>query len=159
VESLDGVAAATKLALDVTDPTAVQAALDATLQNDFWNVQVSSADQSVAFSTREGEPLLNLRLQGTGPCVMRVEAPSGVQVWGLGQCFADPDARVDLVGHRRTVSDHGVVDKFRPYGRGLQSYVAGTEGYIQIPLNPGLFSRGAAGEWGWAPTREFSLCS
>jgi len=31
VESLDGVAAATKLALDVTDPTAVQAALDATL--------------------------------------------------------------------------------------------------------------------------------
>src|SRR5664280_1462493 len=36
------------------------------LQNDFWNVQVSSADQSVAFSTREGEPLLNLRLQATG---------------------------------------------------------------------------------------------
>ncbi|HEX2810995.1 MAG TPA: TIM-barrel domain-containing protein, partial [Kineosporiaceae bacterium] len=104
------------------------------LQNDFWNVQVSSADQSVAFSTREGEPLLNLRLQGTGPCVMRVEAPSGVQVWGLGQCFADPDARVDLVGHRRTVADHGVVDKFRPYGHGLQSYVAGTEGYIQIPI-------------------------
>jgi alpha-glucosidase (family GH31 glycosyl hydrolase) len=104
------------------------------LQNDFWNVQVSSADQSVAFSTREGEPLLNLRLQGTGPCVMRVEAPSGVQVWGLGQCFADPDARVDWVGHRRTVADHGVLDKFRPYGHGLQSYVAGTEGYIQIPI-------------------------
>jgi hypothetical protein len=34
VESLDGVAAATKLALDVTDPTAVQAALDATLQRE-----------------------------------------------------------------------------------------------------------------------------
>ena len=55
-------------------------------------------------------------------------------MWGLGQCFADPDARVDWIGHRRQVDQHGVHDEFRPYGHGLQSYVAGTEGYIQIPI-------------------------
>ena len=36
------------------------------LQNDYWNVAVSSADQSAAFSTLDRQPLLNLRAQGDG---------------------------------------------------------------------------------------------
>jgi len=112
----------------------VGTAVTSTLQNDFWDVAVSPPDQSVAFSTRDGEPLLNLRLQGAGPCRLSVEAASGVQVWGLGQCFADPDPRVDWIGHRRQVDQCGVHGEFKPYGHGLQSYVAGSEGYIQIPI-------------------------
>lgn len=104
------------------------------LQNDFWNVAVSSADQSAAFSTLDRQPLLNLRAQGDGPCRLSVEVAPGVQVWGLGQCFAAPDSRVDWIGHRRQVDPCGVHAEFKPYGHGLQTYVAGSEGYIQIPI-------------------------
>jgi alpha-glucosidase (family GH31 glycosyl hydrolase) len=106
-----------------------------TLQNDYWNVTVTPQEQSVAFTTRDGRPLVNLRLQGDGPCTLTVDVAPGVQVWGLGQCFAPPDARVDWIGHRRQVDQCNVLRDFRPYGHGLQTYVGtDAEGYIQIPI-------------------------
>ncbi len=118
----------------LADKLPVGSTVTGTWQNDFWTVAVSAPDQSVAFSTHAGELLLNLRLQGGGPCRLTVETSPHVQVWGLGQCFASPDTRVDWIGHRRQVDVQNVSNEFKPYGHGLQSYVAGTEGYIQIPI-------------------------
>lgn len=104
------------------------------LRNDFWHVTVDTADQSLEVRTVDGRSLVSFRARGSGPCRLTIEVASGVQVWGLGQCFVAPGARVDWIGHRRQVDACGVHPEFRPYGHGLQTYVAGSEGYIQIPV-------------------------
>ena len=64
-----------------------------TLQNDYWNVTVTPQEQSAAFTTHDGQPLLNLQLQGNGPCTLTVDVAPGVQAWGLGQCVRNVACR------------------------------------------------------------------
>jgi alpha-glucosidase len=107
-------------------------------QTALWKVTAGPADPQgftpVTITTVDGEPLVGLRLTGGGPCVLHVEVASGVQAWGLGQCFGPPSARVDWVGRRRSVDDANVNGQYRPYGHGTQGYEGGTEGYLQIPV-------------------------
>ena len=112
--------------------------VDSTAQTALWKVSVGDPDErgnrAVAVHTLDDDPLVTLRLTGGGPCVLHVEVASGVQAWGLGQCFGSSAARVDWVGRRRSVVDANVMDKFRPYGHGTQLYEEGVEGYLQIPV-------------------------
>jgi hypothetical protein len=51
----------------------------ATFQNDYWNITVAPQEQSVAFTTHDGQPLLKLQLQGNGPCTLTVDVAPGVR--------------------------------------------------------------------------------
>src|SRR4051794_59716 len=96
-----------------------------------WKVSLGDPDERgyrpVSVRTLDDRPLMALRLTGGGPCVLQVEVASGVQAWGLGQCFGPSSARVDWVGRRRSVVEANVVDKFRPFGHGTQVYENGVE--------------------------------
>ena len=112
--------------------------VDSTAQTSRWKVSLGDPDERgyrpVRVRTLDDRFILALQLTGGGPCVLQVEVASGVQAWGLGQCFGPSSARVDWVGRRRSVVDANVVDKFRPYGHGTQGYENGVEGYLQIPV-------------------------
>ena len=112
--------------------------VDPTAETTLWKVSVGDPDERghrpVAVHTLDDRPLVTLRLTGDGPCVLHVDVASGVQAWGLGQCFGPSPARMDWVGRRRSVDDANVTDKFRPYGHGTQVYEEGVEGYLQIPV-------------------------
>ncbi|SNS35857.1 alpha-glucosidase [Geodermatophilus pulveris] len=116
----------------------VGTAVDATAETTLWKVSVGDPDERgnrpVTVRTLDDRPLVALRLTGGGPCVLDVQVASGVQAWGLGQCFGPSSARVDWVGRRRSVVDASVQDRFRPYGHGTQDYEKGVEGYLQIPV-------------------------
>ncbi len=103
-----------------------------------WQVAAGASDADgrgvVTITTAQGQQLLRLWLTGGGPCTLHAEVASGLQAWGLGQCFAATGSRADWVGRRRNVVDANVNDKYRPYGHGTQTYEAGIEGYLQIPV-------------------------
>ena len=112
--------------------------VDSAVETTLWKVSVGDPDETghrvVAVRTLDDHPLVSLRLTGGGPCVLHVEVASGVQAWGLGQCFGPSSARMDWVGRRRGVADANVQHRFRPYGHGTQDYEKGVEGYLQIPV-------------------------
>src|SRR3954447_1388112 len=116
----------------------VGTAVDATAETTLWKVSVGDPDERgnrpVAVRTLDDRPLVALQLTGGGPCVLDVQVASGVQAWGLGQCFGPSSARVDWVGRRRSVVDANAQERFRPYGHGTQDYEKGVEGYLQIPV-------------------------
>ncbi len=103
-----------------------------------WEVATGLSDEDgrgvVTITTAQGQQVLRLWLTGGGPCTLHAEVASGLQAWGLGQCFATTASRADWVGRRRNVVDANVVDKYRPYGHGTQVYEEGVEGYLQIPV-------------------------
>lgn len=103
-----------------------------------WQVAAGPADADgrslVTVSSAAGEQVLRLWLTGDGPCTLHVEVASGVQAWGLGQCFAAVGSRADWVSRRRSVAEANVGEKYRPYGHGTQVYEGGVEGYLQIPV-------------------------
>ncbi len=103
-----------------------------------WQVATGQTDgdgrRPITITTGDGRQLLRMWLTGGGPCTLMVEVASGVQAWGLGQCFGATGARADWIGRRRNVVDAGVNDKYRPYGHGTQTYEEGIEGYLQIPV-------------------------
>src|SRR3954453_6275352 len=105
----------------------------ATLVTATWKVSVQTADQTVVINTLDDRLILRLRLDGT-PCTMTAETGPGIQVWGLGQCFSPPSARVDWIGRQRRASLAGVRSEYQPYGHGLQDFQGGVEGYLQIPV-------------------------
>jgi alpha-glucosidase (family GH31 glycosyl hydrolase) len=105
-----------------------------TRRTELWQIGVQPEDRAVVVSTTDDRPVARLQAVGGTPCRLTVETATGIQVWGLGQSFEPPPARVDWIGRRRNAADARVRGEFRPYGHGLQDYEGGVVGFLQIPV-------------------------